>query len=51
LRIVLPDKNWNAGTVNASTGATASLKQEDTLVRATIQSANSGEVNWSVTFK
>ena len=51
LRIVLPNKNWSAQTISASGGAAASLKQENTLVRATIQSANSGEVSWSVVFK
>ncbi len=50
LRIVLPDNNWSAETVNASAGA-AALKPDGSLVRATIQSAESGEVNWSVTFK
>jgi len=51
LRVVLPDSNWNARAVSASGSATTSLKQDGTLVRATIQSAESGEVNWSVTFK
>jgi len=51
LRVVLPDKNWNADTVSASGSATSTLKQDSTLVRATIQSTESGEVNWSVKFK
>lgn len=50
LRIVLPDKTWNAANATASGGAT-SFAQKDDLVRATIQSPRSGEVNWSVTFK
>jgi hypothetical protein len=51
LRVVLPDSNWNPGSVSASGSATATLKQDGTLVRATIQSSESGEVNWSVKFK
>jgi Melibiase len=51
LRIVLPDKNWNAAAVEVSGSATAAFTQSDELVRATIQSANSGEVKWWVRFK
>jgi hypothetical protein len=50
LRVVLPDSNWNAETVSASSDA-AGLKQNGSLVRATIQSAESGEVTWSMKFK
>jgi hypothetical protein len=50
LRIALPDKNWSAEIVEFS-GATAPVTQTDELVRATIQSANSGEVSWTVRFK
>ncbi|HEY2082802.1 MAG TPA: hypothetical protein VGI88_08450, partial [Verrucomicrobiae bacterium] len=51
LRIVLPDKNWNAATAEVSGGATAAFTQNENLVRTTIQSAKSGEVSWSVKFK
>jgi hypothetical protein len=51
LRIVLPGKNWNAATVEASGGATAAFTQTGELVRATLQSAKSGEVSWSVKFR
>jgi hypothetical protein len=51
LRIVLPDKNWSAATVEVSNGASATFAQTDELVRATMQSPNSGEVSWTVKFK
>ena len=51
LRVVLPDNNWTAGAVNAPGSATTTLKQNGSLVRATIQATESGEVNWSVKFK
>jgi hypothetical protein len=51
LRIVLPDKSWSGATVEISGSATAAVAQSDDLVRAMIQSANSGEVSWSVRFK
>ena len=51
LRIVLPDANWTAGATEVSGGATAGLMQADNLVRATIQSANGGEVSWRVRFR
>jgi hypothetical protein len=51
LRIIVPDKNWNAATVDVSGGATAAFTQNENLVRATIQSAKSGEVSWSVKFQ
>jgi hypothetical protein len=51
LRIVLPDKNWSAEAVQIGGGGAAPVTQTDELARATIQSANSGEVSWSVKFK
>jgi hypothetical protein len=51
LRIVVPDANWSAEILKISDGATAPVTQTEQLVRATIQSANSREVNWSVKFK
>ena len=51
LRIVLPDKNWSAETVEISGSGVAPVTQDGELVRATIQSANSGEVSWAVRFK
>ncbi len=51
LRIVLPDKNWTAETLQIAGGGAAPVTQEGELVRATIQSANSAEVSWTVTFK
>jgi hypothetical protein len=51
LRIVLPDGNWNATGAQVSAGAQVSLTQNNGLVRATIQSAKSREVNWTVKFR
>jgi len=51
LRIVLPDKKWTATAVEASDGATSAFTQSDDLIRATIHSATSEEVGWSVKFK
>ena len=51
VRIVLPDKNWSAASAEVSGGATVAFNQTNELVRATIQSAKSGEVNWTVKFK
>jgi hypothetical protein len=51
LRIVLPNKNWTTTKTEVSGGATVAFAQKDDLVRATIQSADSAEVNWSVRFK
>jgi hypothetical protein len=51
LRIVLPNKNWNAEAVQIAGGGSAPMTQTDELMRATIQSASSGEVSWSVKFK
>lgn len=50
LRIIMPDKTWSASAAKASEDATASFKQENTLIRATIRSPTSAEVNWSVSF-
>jgi hypothetical protein len=51
LRVVLPDKNWRAAAVEISGGGAAPVTQTDELVRATIQSATSGEVGWAMRFK
>jgi len=51
LRIVLPDNNWSAATVEVSSGATATFTQTDGLVRATIQSPRNDELSWTVKFK
>jgi hypothetical protein len=51
LRIVLPDKNWSAETVQISGSGAAPVTQTAELVRATIRSADSAEVNWAVKFK
>ncbi len=51
LRIVLPDKNWTADVLEVVGGGTAPVTQTGELVRATIQSTNSGEVSWTVRFK
>ena len=50
LRIVLPDKNWSVEKTSVS-AATAAFTQNDNLVRATIQSADSAEVSWTIKFK
>ncbi len=51
LRIVLPDDHWTAGKVDASGNATSVFHQNGNLLRVTIQSAKSGEISWTVTFK
>jgi hypothetical protein len=51
LRIVLPEGNWNATSAQASGGAQVSFTQNGSLVRATIQSPKSKEINWTVRFK
>jgi len=51
LRIVLPNNDWTASSVGASGGSKISFSQNDGLVRATILSPKSKEVNWTVRFK
>ena len=51
LRIVLPDKNWTAASVECSAGTKATFSQSDNLLRATIHSEKSDDITWSVKFK
>jgi hypothetical protein len=51
LRIVLPNSDWTASKVESSGNTTAAFNQHDNLLRATIQSTASAEVDWKVTFK
>ena len=55
LRIVLPNNGvasevWAAKTAKISGGLTATIAQDKSLARITIQPSNSGEISWSVKF-
>lgn len=51
LRIALPNSGWSATTAQTSNNANTTFTQNGPLVRATIQSPDSGEINWSIRFK
>ncbi len=52
LRIVTPDNNWNADTLQINGVHTKSdFTQTNNLVRVTIESPANGEISWSVRFK
>lgn len=51
LRIVLPSSDWHVQTAEVSGGLKATTKQEDGLLRATIQPTSSGEIKWVVKFE
>lgn len=53
LRIVVPDTRWKAKMVTVSdngSDVSASVRQEGTLVRATLQSQGDQEIAWAVAF-
>lgn len=53
LRIILPvgEKSWRATDVNVPAGVKASFKQEGPMLRVTLNSPASREVNWSIRFE
>jgi hypothetical protein len=54
LRIVVPDASWKAKGVTVidnEGGVISALRQEGTLVRATLHSQTDKEVGWAVQFE